>query len=856
MMKKNINKFKIISYSLLAIATIAFSITSFSIAAFLDQEEQKQNITVNLDYSIYFNGGNGTKDSPYQINSQEQLSNLSKLTAFGCFNQNHYFILTSDITWNNTLVGYETLLPIGNDDTPFYSSFDGQGHKITDLKVLGCDLATVGMFGFVANGASVSNFILINPYVTSTSRNTQFEYSYATLSSNPYRKSITEDVASSISLVEGTKVTQGSGGNAVEIGITSFSLNLGSVISTAFPKVKFLVSNPSYFTSYPKDTTVAASTDFTLDTTNTASAYLTVEIYVEGLSPIILDDNSTEYRYIRYTIERYKFYYDAETKCISKSSTTGKHYLKMMHEPVSSVTSGTVTTKYYNKKVIYSGVVIGELNGTAANIGVVNPTLTGEYRPFRSNSILIGHKIDDDERGLLSKEDIDFTDTFSNPNNLTPVYTQEDGGLLNPSNDKNTRTSNYYINNVYGINGSLTNNAQKTIRFYGDGNDGVSLKTRNYIKRNEATGQTLNTSGKFLSYSKDLKGYLSEKNTPAWFINDGNKSLSLKNAIYFWATKDYGNSGNIIGDLLTAKGDFNLSFTFDYLFFDSNIKEDLTGNSNIKLAGYGCSYMENPKDNGILSYYNKYGQGYGSQGSSANYLSNLYNVNTGVVGTLDSDYKGGYIENNDDGTAPTTFYANDINDPTYDANKYYELKQKTIKFRTNSSTFNFDLSSGRSPLIMMGMNSSALTTPTNYEFDILNLSIVISDVNGNVSSDPITVDFFPSDYSTTYTDTNPLIYGDGTWNNWTSDSVRKVTATCFSESPISDTNYNPTIYSDKGYNFYKINVGRTDTAGGWFQNSSSTITVTYKYSGVINNNLIPFNNLGYKEANIASGEVA
>lgn len=102
-----------------------------------------------------FAGGDGTKDSPYEIESGEELAYLSqqinannpKLTA------TTYYVLTSDIDLNS-----QPFTPIGTSSSyPFNGHFDGAQHTITNLSVTK-KASNVGLFGRVSG--TVENLTL------------------------------------------------------------------------------------------------------------------------------------------------------------------------------------------------------------------------------------------------------------------------------------------------------------------------------------------------------------------------------------------------------------------------------------------------------------------------------------------------------------------------------------------------------------------------------------------------------------------------------------------------------------------------------------------------------------------------
>lgn len=85
----------------------------------------------------YFNGGNGTKETPYEIHTKTQLFYFAWLQYLGHFNEENdgsvdqmYFVLTNDINMEGTV-----LPPIGTQTYPFLGQLDGQGHTISNVVV-------------------------------------------------------------------------------------------------------------------------------------------------------------------------------------------------------------------------------------------------------------------------------------------------------------------------------------------------------------------------------------------------------------------------------------------------------------------------------------------------------------------------------------------------------------------------------------------------------------------------------------------------------------------------------------------------------------------------------------------------
>lgn len=88
--------------------------------------------------------GSGTSVAPWQIDSQADLSEIGVGDCTANYDQNHYYILTDNIT----LTGTWAPIPGLYSNPGFTASFDGDGYTISGLQVTGNGNA-VGLFGDV-----------------------------------------------------------------------------------------------------------------------------------------------------------------------------------------------------------------------------------------------------------------------------------------------------------------------------------------------------------------------------------------------------------------------------------------------------------------------------------------------------------------------------------------------------------------------------------------------------------------------------------------------------------------------------------------------------------------------------------
>ena len=102
-------------------------------------------------WAAAFSGGDGLQATPYEISSKADLEALRDAVNGGTTYENMYFKLTADIDLGGT-----DWTPIGDANNPFKGNFDGDGKKITGLRVNVTTSHCAGLFGYVQGGA-ISN---------------------------------------------------------------------------------------------------------------------------------------------------------------------------------------------------------------------------------------------------------------------------------------------------------------------------------------------------------------------------------------------------------------------------------------------------------------------------------------------------------------------------------------------------------------------------------------------------------------------------------------------------------------------------------------------------------------------------
>ena len=94
--------------------------------------------------------GSGTKEDPYRISSYDDLEQFRSVHRYI-----DYAVLTADIDASESAKDGNEFPGIGDETHPFSGDFDGRGHVITGLHVLGSQNA--GLFGYVGSGGKVRN---------------------------------------------------------------------------------------------------------------------------------------------------------------------------------------------------------------------------------------------------------------------------------------------------------------------------------------------------------------------------------------------------------------------------------------------------------------------------------------------------------------------------------------------------------------------------------------------------------------------------------------------------------------------------------------------------------------------------
>lgn len=133
------------------------------------------SITAETANTAAYAGGDGSKATPFEISTADQLVYFAQQINAGIGND-QYYRLTADIDLGGTYgtqtvdgiayfiaINHKTWTAAGTTDHPFKGNFDGRNHKIENLVTAGG--AYVGLFG-VIEGATVQNVTIASGLIT------------------------------------------------------------------------------------------------------------------------------------------------------------------------------------------------------------------------------------------------------------------------------------------------------------------------------------------------------------------------------------------------------------------------------------------------------------------------------------------------------------------------------------------------------------------------------------------------------------------------------------------------------------------------------------------------------------------
>ncbi|MDR1943635.1 MAG: hypothetical protein LBQ19_02325, partial [Synergistaceae bacterium] len=108
-----------------------------------------------------FSRGDGSKASPYEVATPEQLALLSDIVNDGESCRGLFFKLTENIDLGNS-----DWTPVGSYRSPFNGRFDGGGKTVSNLNIYKSFENAIGLFGYVGESGSVKNLVMAHANVT------------------------------------------------------------------------------------------------------------------------------------------------------------------------------------------------------------------------------------------------------------------------------------------------------------------------------------------------------------------------------------------------------------------------------------------------------------------------------------------------------------------------------------------------------------------------------------------------------------------------------------------------------------------------------------------------------------------
>lgn len=233
-------------FGLLLIATMALaSYATFSL--FVVKQTNNGAYTGTIGLRSYFQRGVGTASDPFVIARPYHYYNLSRLQNLGVFSSKYYFSLGYDVPEDDQdaaaiaagtnhdlkfydkdgnvknyldMTGSSEVLTVGNEASPFYGEFNGNGKEIYNL-VVRSGPEDVGVFGYTYSGSLVQNVYLNNPTIIDNGYDNGVT-GLATL----YGDTSTQIALGSMSYLDDTLTTQEVGATPVNVGTYTKTLTV------------------------------------------------------------------------------------------------------------------------------------------------------------------------------------------------------------------------------------------------------------------------------------------------------------------------------------------------------------------------------------------------------------------------------------------------------------------------------------------------------------------------------------------------------------------------------------------------------------------------------------------------------
>ena len=717
-----------LSFASSALGLIAFG----TMCAFQNKEQETFQYQTNIKpLSSYFERGIGTLTQPYIISNEKQFIDFQKLVQLGCFTYNTYFNLGADITFSDTTI----LEPIGTENCPFNSQFDGMGHKLINIKVSSANHEDVGVFGYVGSGAYIKNIILHTPSITSTGPTNKV--------TNPLEGKVPS------SLIETPKY------DTTSVTMTSHPVTVTDGTDTNTYNVYYRSANKEILTDNGvlQKNNIKTNNKFAIH----VDAIITTSILINN-EPMV----------VTYVADRFAVY--IKDKAIL--STDGVVSLFDRTDD----NDGTYTTKdphYYEDgtadastlrvldQVTYVGLFVGHIDGEAEYIGVYNGTITANSRETISHSSLIGKHKDDNLLNSLTNnfyyQDINFSNMIETvPDIGNTGYVNSHSFNTSTQTKHDTDFTNIFNNDQAGLQ-DIGIEIPQAFRIYN--NFGVSPLNSKVVRMldedtNEISTETAEMEGIYLK--EDMTDIINYK-LIRYGWNEGHTvtNYDVDNAIWIFTRKEFLNSEGIWGSIL------------DSLFGDKNSPVYITIKLSYSVSD--CTKANNSKLTLRTASFSDYSVPNDTWKPDKDYLKQFGDSDkSNIAKTQNADGSQTWnFTNYDNQIAPveTLDDAGNVQKIPFDpliccGNSSLSNVEmtKTISVQSNSTTNAplFGKTITYSPLFILGLDG---IDGTGAQMDIYRIEILISHDQGNFSYSLNKVDFL-YDVNAIYDSAN------ATWTGW------------------------------------------------------------------------------------------
>ena len=813
---RNTNSKILLALSLM-FATSALGLISFgTMCAFQNKEQESFQYQTDIKpLSSYFDGGIGTLSNPYIISDEQSFIDFQKLVQLGCFTYNTYFQLGANISFSADTV----LDPIGTENCPFNSQFDGMGFQLSNLKVSSVNHEDVGVFGYVGSGAYIKNIILNAPSITSTGPSTK--------TVNPLEgimpsSSITTPKYNTTSITMSSREIQGT--DSKNYTVYFRSANKGILTDDGVLQTANIKSNNKF----------AIHVDAIITTSYLINNEPMVVTYVADRFAVYIENKA-----ILST--------DGVVSLFDRTTVDGKLTTKDPHYYEDGTTEASTLRVLDN--VTYVGLFVGHIDGEASYIGVYNGTITANSRETISHSSIIGKHKDDTLLNSLDNnyyyQDINFSQIIETVPTLYTDVTYVDTHNFNTTTETkhDTDHTTLFDNTQSGLK-DIGIQIPKAFRIYNG--FGVNPLNSKIVKTYDEDTNTI------IDEPMEMEGiYLKENMTeiinykPITYTTITGKkdaktvtNYDVDNAIWIFTNSTFLNSQGIWGSILdTLFGEKNIPvyITIKLSYSVSNCTAANAHNTKFTLKAANFSDKNVPaKDNiGFV-----WGKDYIDQFGDSDY-SNVSKT-TDASGTEIWNFK-----SYDDQIAPVQYLDENGNPQTKEFNPLVcstnsnttltgeELKDviltKTISVQSNSKTNAplFGKTVTYSPLFILGLDK---IEEAGAQVDIYRIELLISFDQGNFSYSLDKVDFL-YDLNATYDSSA------ATWTGWAKKESGVKIYFILQDLEADDTNTN-------------LNTGVVIT---YTRSSGYGYKVTATYTVLGDNTYVPTNTSGAQRATITDG---